>query len=212
MSNTTITIRSSGDTGATPSLGVLANGELAINYADGVLYYKTDANTLGLISQAQPSGLDTELQYNDGGSFGASANLTFDGVTLSVTEATVSGNTRVNGVLTLNANTGLIDGTTTLTTTTADQTIDSFLITDYRSAKYIIQATDESSNVHVTEILLTHDDTTVYMTEYATIYSGGVLFTANSSISSGSVLLTVTPSSSNTTFDFTRTSLFATSL
>jgi hypothetical protein len=49
MANTVIAIRSSGTAAATPSLGVIANGELSINYADGILYYKTAANTLGSI-------------------------------------------------------------------------------------------------------------------------------------------------------------------
>ena len=78
MANTSIAIRSSGDTGNTPSLGVLLHGELAINYADGIIYYKTDANTLGEIKTAEPSGLDGEIQFNDSGSFGGNASLIFD--------------------------------------------------------------------------------------------------------------------------------------
>jgi len=46
MANTVISLRSSGVTGNTPSLGVLANGELSLNFADGILYYKSAANTL----------------------------------------------------------------------------------------------------------------------------------------------------------------------
>ncbi len=36
MANTVISLRSSGVTGNTPSLGVLANGELSLNFADGI--------------------------------------------------------------------------------------------------------------------------------------------------------------------------------
>ena len=67
MPNTVIAIRSSGVTGNSPSLGVLANGELSLNFADGILYYKTSANTLGSIYKVQPSGLTTEVQFNDSG-------------------------------------------------------------------------------------------------------------------------------------------------
>jgi hypothetical protein len=78
MANTVIAIRSSGVTGNTPSLGVLANGELSLNFADGILYYKSAANTLGSIRTAQPSGLNQEIQFNDSGSFGANAAFTFN--------------------------------------------------------------------------------------------------------------------------------------
>ena len=78
MANTSIAIRSSGESGNTPSLGVLLHGELAINYADGIIYYKSDANQLGEIKTTEPSGLAGEIQFNDSGSFGGNASLTFD--------------------------------------------------------------------------------------------------------------------------------------
>ncbi len=81
MANTVISLRSSGVSSNTPSLGVLANGELSLNFADGILYYKTAANALGSIQTTQPSGLNTEIQFNDSGSFGANSSLTFNKTT-----------------------------------------------------------------------------------------------------------------------------------
>lgn len=94
MANTVIAIRSSGVTGNTPSLGILANGELSLNFADGVLYYKTSSNTLGSIRTTQPAGLTTEVQFNDAGVFGANANFTFNKTiaTLNVKNINVSTN------------------------------------------------------------------------------------------------------------------------
>ena len=96
MANTVISIRSSGVTGNTPSLGVLANGELSLNFADGVLYYKTAANALGSIRTTQPSGLNQEIQFNDSGSFGANADFTFNKSTgyfkAPIIESTNNGN------------------------------------------------------------------------------------------------------------------------
>lgn len=77
MANTVIAIRSSGTAAATPSLGVIANGEISLNYADGIIYYKTASNTLGSIRTTQPAGLTTEVQFNDAGSFGSNSGLTF---------------------------------------------------------------------------------------------------------------------------------------
>jgi hypothetical protein len=92
MANTVIAIRSSGVTGNTPSLGVLANGELSLNFADGILYYKSSANTLGSIRTAQPSGLNQEIQFNDSGSFGGNSAFTFNKTiaTLNVTNINTS--------------------------------------------------------------------------------------------------------------------------
>jgi hypothetical protein len=104
MANTVIAIRASGTAAATPSLGVIANGEIALNYADGIIYYKTSSNTLGSIRTTQPAGLTTEVQYNDAGSFGANSNFTFN-----KTIATLN-------VRNINVTTNLV--TTSLTTTT----------------------------------------------------------------------------------------------
>ena len=104
MANTVIAIRASGTAAATPSLGVIANGEIALNYADGIIYYKTSSNTLGSIRTTQPAGLTTEVQYNDAGSFGANSNFTFN-----KTIATLN-------VKNINVSTNLV--TTSLTTTT----------------------------------------------------------------------------------------------
>jgi hypothetical protein len=94
MANTTIALRSSGVTGNVPSLGVIENGELSLNYADGIIYYKTASNTLGSIRTTQPAGLTTEVQFNDSGSFGANSNFTFNKTlaTLNVKNTNVSTN------------------------------------------------------------------------------------------------------------------------
>jgi hypothetical protein len=103
MANTVIAVRSSGTAAATPSLGVIANGEIALNFADGIIYYKTSSNTLGSIRTTQPAGLTTEVQYNDAGSFGSNANFTFN-----KTIATLN-------VKNINVSTNLIATTTNLT-------------------------------------------------------------------------------------------------
>jgi hypothetical protein len=94
MANTVIALRSSGVSGNTPSLGVLANGELSLNFADGILYYKSSSNTLGSIRTTQVAGLNTEVQFNDSGSFGSNSNFTFNKAiaTLNVKNINVSTN------------------------------------------------------------------------------------------------------------------------
>ena len=99
MANTVIALRSSGVASNTPSLGILANGELSLNFADGILYYKSSSNTLGSIRTTAVAGLTTEVQFNDAGVFGANANFTFNKTiaTLNVKNINVSTNlTTVN--------------------------------------------------------------------------------------------------------------------
>ena len=60
------------------------------------------------------------------------------------------------------------------------------------------------SNFHATEVLLIHDGTTVYMTEFGTIFSNASLGTIDGDINSGSVRLLVTPANANTTIKIQR--------
>lgn len=112
MANTTIELRQSGSTGNTPSLGVLANGELAINRADGILYYKSSSNTLGSIRTTQPAGLTTEIQFNDAGSFGTNSAFTFNKTTgtLNVRNINVSTNLTANIITAGSGAGGIIAG------------------------------------------------------------------------------------------------------
>jgi hypothetical protein len=78
MANTVIELRHSTVSGNTPTN--LANGEIAINTFDGKIFYRGGiSNTIQAIERYEgPSGLDTEIQFNDSGVLGSSANLTFN--------------------------------------------------------------------------------------------------------------------------------------
>lgn len=110
------------------------------------------------------------------------------------------------GDFTLQNSGALANKEAVLTTTTANQTVDTFPFETYRTAKYIFQAT-AGSDVHATELLIIHDGTTVYTTEYATIFSGSSLMTLGASISGSNVVVTATPANADTTIDFVRVSL-----
>jgi hypothetical protein len=73
---------------AVPLAANLVNGELAINIntADGKLYYKDSAGVVQLLAQ-KGGGIgtssNTQILYNSSGSVAGSANLTFNGTTLT---------------------------------------------------------------------------------------------------------------------------------
>lgn len=103
-------------------------------------------------------------------------------------------------------NSALTPIATPLTATTANQVVDSFQTASYRTAKYLVQMT-AGTDYHSTEILLIHDGTTVYMTEYGTIFTNASLGTFDGDISSGLVRLLVTPANINTTVKIQRLSV-----
>lgn len=72
---------------AVPVAGNLQDGELAINYNDGKLFYKDSGGVVQTIASKGASavgGSNTQVQYNSSGTFAGSANLTFDGTNLVV--------------------------------------------------------------------------------------------------------------------------------
>ena len=87
---TPLLIYGSGTTGNTPLAGNLTNSvagaELALNYFDGKLFYKDASNVVQVLatkSTGTIGGSNTQVQYNSSGSLAGSANLTFNGTTLT---------------------------------------------------------------------------------------------------------------------------------
>ena len=81
MANTIISLKASGVSSNVVTPTSLAFGELALNYADSILYFRTASDTLGSIKTSQPGGLNQEIQFNDSGVFGGSNKLTFNKTT-----------------------------------------------------------------------------------------------------------------------------------
>lgn len=96
---------------------------------------------------------------------------------------------------------GIPSASTDLTGTTASQVVDTFSSTEFRTAKYIIQLEkDSDSKYHSTEILLTHNGSEIYLTEYGIIQTDSSLGEFDAVFDSTNINLTLTPSYSNTSF------------
>jgi hypothetical protein len=87
---------------AVPLAANLAAGELALNIVDGKLYYN-DSGTVKVLAGTGGTGVvagsNTQVQFNNSGVFGASANFTWSGTALAVT-----GTVAVTGALTATLN------------------------------------------------------------------------------------------------------------
>ena len=91
---TPISIYYSSTASNVPTAGNLVAGELAINTADGRLYYKDSAGVVQVIGTKGGVGSSTTTQvlYNSSGLVVGSANMTFNGTTLTLAnDASISG-------------------------------------------------------------------------------------------------------------------------
>lgn len=91
---TPISIYYSSTAGNTPTAGNLVAGELAINTADGKLFYKDSAGVVQVIGTKGGVGSSTTTQvlYNSSGLVVGSANMTFNGTGLTLAnDASISG-------------------------------------------------------------------------------------------------------------------------
>jgi hypothetical protein len=103
-----------------------------------------------------------------------------------------------------------VSSTEDFTTTDSSQVVDTYSIAEYRTAKYLVQLEkDSDGKYHATEILLTHNGSNVFMSEYGTITTDSSLGTFDADINSGMVRLLVTPAFTNVSVKSKRISVGA---
>jgi hypothetical protein len=86
------------------------------------------------------------------------------------------------------------------TASTPNQILDSVTASSVRTLRYIVQVGNSTTNeFHATSLLIIHDGTSVYLTEYATVLSGTFLASFDADISGGNVRILVSPTYASTT-------------
>jgi hypothetical protein len=158
-------------------------------------YVATITGGTGVTSTAATSGEGTTHSLSIGQDVATTASVTFGNV--------------ATGAITLDSGTGELNTSTQLVSVNTITTVDSFAKATYRSAKYLVQVT-QGSKYTTSEVLLAHDGTDSYMSEYAVIELGAsrIPITVSTSISGSNVLLRVTitdAASTNATVKVART-------
>lgn len=126
---------------------------------------------------------------------------------VNVTSNVNFGNASVNVTTTRNA-IEQVKVSTLTTTTSVLQNLDTFAVADYRAGKYLISIKNtDNSDYQVTEIMVLHNGTSTYTTEYATLTSNSTLAQFTSDISGGNVRLRITPTLANNVINYQRTLL-----
>ena len=86
------------------------------------------------------------------------------------------------------------------TTSTAQVSLDMLDMTLYRSAKYMVQVTDTTNNLyHFCELMILHNGSAAFVTEYATLYSSYSLMSFDANVSGSSLFVVGTPTNPNNT-------------
>lgn len=206
LDNTSVTTGSYGSAGSVATFTVDAQGRLtaASNATISITASQVsdfDEAAQDAVNTALTAGTGVSKSYNDGANtitlsigqdVGTAASVTFGNTTVT--------NTLAAGAITLDSGTGELNTSTQTVSVNTVTTVDSFDKTVYRTAKYLIQVT-QGSKYTSSEVLLVHDGTDSYLSEYAVIELGAtrIPLTVSTTTSGGNVLLRVTVTDAATT-------------
>lgn len=140
-------------------------------------------------------GIGLGGDVNAGGNIAVAGHANVSALTSrgTVTVEKLSSNSTVSG------NTWVLDGNSYTSSSTFQQVVDSWPATEYRTAHYFIQITDQTNSTYQSgQVMLIHDGTDVYITEYNYIYTSGSLGEFDADIVGGVVELIFTPANSGT--------------
>ena len=145
-------------------------------------------------------GSNTFVQFNDQGGLGGVSALTFDKTSNTLSVANI-----VSVPVILSSNIARTEAKT-VSITTGNNTIDNIFITDHRSAEYLISIKDNSANGYqVSKILVIHDGTNGYVTEYGSLTTNTSLATFDVTSNSTVIMVRAISTISNGTVKFSKT-------
>jgi hypothetical protein len=217
-SNVIIANNTIGIVNANGNMILQANGTGSIQTGSSVLPTVTNTYSLGsadaryLSAFVGTGGITTTGNITANYVLGNGSQLT--GIQTSVSELTNSTKTfslAANGIVSMPTSSSFFDSAQDYPATGA-HTLDEFDITQYRTAKYIVQATNidtgnSVTRVHSTEVLLTHNGVDTFITEYANLVTSSALITLDSFIANGNAVLEATTLAANTVVDLFRVTL-----
>lgn len=186
INNTSVGVRS--------DLNFIPAGDLTVNIVDNANNNSVDV-TLSLSANGIVAGGNTQVQFNDRGAIGASGNLVFDYTTSTLTTNNVVGSTYK---FKNSTNTRFDFLTSNVAVANTNTVVDSFFKADYRGGEYLITVRDPTTNTYqISKLLLVHDDTNAFLTEYGTMTSNAYVCLFTSSTNTTHVILSANTISSN---------------
>ena len=172
-----------------------------------------DGSTTDFTLSQDPLHEDNLFIYSDG-VYQEKGEFSVSGTTLSFTSAPANGDSievivpkmteiqtpsvnAIDDVAQFNTNNIIPNAvTTTVVASTSATNIASHAAATYRTVKYLVQCT-QGTDYHSTEVNLIHDGTTVYITEYGSLWDNAALGTFDATITGGNILLQITAGSAS---------------
>jgi hypothetical protein len=220
LSNTLVVI---GNTTLSNTLAVTGNATFSSNVSISQQLAVTNSvsfsNTLTVVGLANASGglNTTTANATTGINVGANVNITTSQINVGNSSVNVVVNSsmivlnssNVVTVSTLASSLGSFVNSNTITFTgTSSQVMDSVTLSSTRSAEYLISANNNTANAYqVSKILVIHDGTTAYVTEYGTMFTNTSVIGISAGANATHMFINCTPVSTNTTVKFTRFAL-----
>ena len=161
------------------------------------------ANSSALSSGYTPN---TILFANTSGNIVSSGLIYYASNTSLIVPGEISSNTIILDSANTGFPTGQLYSSSYITGSLSQVTIDSFALATYRSAEYFVQITSGTS-YHIIKLILVHDGTNVYLSQYAEILAQSSLGTFDASVSGSNVILQFTPTNATSTVKLTRTAI-----
>lgn len=183
--NTNTTNLSIGGAATTLAIANTGTGARTINLATAAT-----AGASTLTYGGAVSGNTIKINSTAAGSINLTTDVT-TGTANLFTSVTGTVNLGGVGVLVYLGTQAALEASTTAVSATAQTVTDIFAAATFRSCEYLVQIT-QGSSYQISKILLVHDGTNAFITEYGTVLSGSVLGTLDADISSGNVRLLVT--------------------
>ena len=186
------------DASTTAACMVSINGVVQIP----TLAYSISGTTL-TFTEAPPNGdlIDVRVLVTTQTVTGITSPNGFMGFTTTDSQAYITAGTSAATTVTYWDTSGAQVGSipnVSVTTANVASTIDSFATATYRTAKYVVQATN-GSNFQAMEALVVHDGTTASIVPYGVVQTGSNLGILTATVSSGNVLVQFVPAISSTT-------------
>lgn len=202
---------SKGDTGTTGYTGSMAS--VPANTTLKAFTYTISSNTTSITGADDAA---ETLVYTAGMESvfinGSRQIVSVDYNTTNSTVVTLTSNAMAGDIVQIVALTPAAQIITTGFSNTANATVstatvvDSFDKTVYRSSKYYVNVT-ANSKYQMSEVLVLHDGTTSYITEYGMVYSNASIADITSNVNGSAVELVITPTHANATINLKRISL-----
>lgn len=206
------------------TLSVTGNATFSNTLAvTGAVTFSNTATIAGLANAA--GGINTTTANATSINVGANVNLTTSYLNIgnSSVNVVINSTSIVTGSVTVNSSMIVVGGSNVATvaalsglgisntitfTGTSSQVMDSISLSSTRSAEYLISANNNTANAYqVSKILVIHDGTTAYVTEYGTMYTNTSVVSISAGANATHVFINCTPVSTNTTVNFTRFAL-----